>query len=205
MTIQVGDKVPSGTLKHMGADGPADPPLSDLGQRQADATGEFLAHEDVHHVVASPMLRAVETARPLAERLGLDIEIVDGLAEMDHLSDTYIPVEEMKEEGGERWEMLTENPYLLLEEAGGEAAFRERVLDGFEGVIARNPGRTVAAFCHGGTTSALLNHLLEVANIWSIVPEYCGITRVTASRSGIRTVRSANETAHVRGLLPERL
>ena len=188
-----------------GADGPADPPLSDLGQRQADATGEFLAHEDVHHVVASPMLRAVETARPLAERLGLDIEIVDGLAEMDHLSDTYIPVEEMKEEGGERWEMLTENPYLLLEEAGGEAAFRERVLDGFEGVIARNPGRTVAAFCHGGTTSALLNHLLEVANIWSIVPESCGITRVTASRSGIRTVRSANETAHVRGLLPERL
>ena len=140
-----------------------------------------------------------------AERLGLDIEIVDGLAEMDHLSDTYIPVEEMKEEGGERWEMLTENPYLLLEEAGGEAAFRERVLDGFEGVIARNPGRTVAAFCHGGTTSALLNHLLEVADIWSIVPEYCGITRVTASRSGIRTVRSANETAHVRGLLPERL
>ncbi len=188
-----------------GADGPADPPLSELGRQQSEATADFLADEEVHHVVASPMLRAIETARPLAARLGLEVEVVAELAELDHESDTYIPVEEMKSEGGERWEMLSENPYLLLEEAGGEAAFRERVLRGFDGVISRNPGRSVVAFCHGGTTAALLNSLLGVANIWAIVPEYCGISRVTASRTGVRTVRSANETAHVRGLLPERL
>jgi hypothetical protein len=30
--------------------------------------------------------------------------------------------------------------------------------------------------------------------------DYCGIMRVTASSSGIRTLRSVNETAHLRHL-----
>jgi hypothetical protein len=34
-----------------------------------------------------------------------------------------------------------------------------------------------------------------------LTPDYCGIVRVRAASNGIRTIRSANETAHVRGLL----
>ena len=42
------------------------------------------------------MKRAVQTAEPLAERLGLAVEILDDLRESDHRSRIYVPSEEME-------------------------------------------------------------------------------------------------------------
>ena len=47
--------------------------LSDLGMRMAGRVADALAEREVGHVVASPLERAQETARPVAERLGLDV------------------------------------------------------------------------------------------------------------------------------------
>jgi broad specificity phosphatase PhoE len=60
---------------------PHDPPLSAGGQRQALAMADRLAGESVTHVFSSPFLRCVETAAPIAERLGLAIELEAGLSE----------------------------------------------------------------------------------------------------------------------------
>lgn len=47
--------------------------LSDLGKQMADRVAESLTGRDVTHLVASPLERAQETARPSATVLGLDI------------------------------------------------------------------------------------------------------------------------------------
>ena len=47
--------------------------LSELGRRMAERAADALADRDVVRVVASPLERAQETARPLAERLGLEV------------------------------------------------------------------------------------------------------------------------------------
>jgi len=47
--------------------------LSDLGGRMAQRVGESLAERDVTHLVASPLERAQDTARPLAGMLGLEV------------------------------------------------------------------------------------------------------------------------------------
>jgi broad specificity phosphatase PhoE len=47
--------------------------LSELGGRMADRVGETLARRDVTHLVASPLERAQQTAKPLAQRLKQDI------------------------------------------------------------------------------------------------------------------------------------
>ena len=47
--------------------------LSDLGAKMAHRVGETLAERDVTHLVASPLERAQDTARPLAQELGLEI------------------------------------------------------------------------------------------------------------------------------------
>ncbi|ANH37252.1 Phosphoserine phosphatase 1 [Nocardioides dokdonensis FR1436] len=47
--------------------------LSDLGRRMAQRVADQVAHRDVVHLRSSPLERAQETARPLAEALGLDI------------------------------------------------------------------------------------------------------------------------------------
>jgi broad specificity phosphatase PhoE len=47
--------------------------LSDLGGTMAGRVAGTLAERNVTHLVASPLERAQQTARPLAERLGLDV------------------------------------------------------------------------------------------------------------------------------------
>ncbi|MCT7658512.1 histidine phosphatase family protein [Mycobacterium deserti] len=55
--------------------------LSDRGRAQAEKVADALAGRDIVLVVASPLLRAQETATPIAERLGLPIETDDDLIE----------------------------------------------------------------------------------------------------------------------------
>ncbi|MGH3787838.1 MAG: histidine phosphatase family protein [Pseudonocardiaceae bacterium] len=55
--------------------------LSDVGIRQAQLVTEYLGERDVVHVVGSPMLRAQQTAEPIAARHGLDVVTDEGLIE----------------------------------------------------------------------------------------------------------------------------
>jgi len=63
--------------------GQSDVPLSALGQRQSEAVAAALAGNPVEAVYASPLRRAFETARPVAEALGLKIHTDDRLKEID--------------------------------------------------------------------------------------------------------------------------
>jgi broad specificity phosphatase PhoE len=49
--------------------------LSELGHQMAARVGEWFMPNDIIHVVSSPLERARETARPLAQRLGADVII----------------------------------------------------------------------------------------------------------------------------------
>ncbi len=55
--------------------------LSDLGRRQADEAGEYLAPRRLAAVVASPLRRARETAAAIARPHGLEVRIDDELTE----------------------------------------------------------------------------------------------------------------------------
>ncbi len=50
-----------------------DPGLTELGQLQAEAAAAALRSEEVTHIIASPYTRALQTAAPLARRLGLRV------------------------------------------------------------------------------------------------------------------------------------
>jgi len=55
--------------------------LSEQGLREASAIAAHFATEAIDVVVASPLERAIETASPIAEALGLPLEIDDRLTE----------------------------------------------------------------------------------------------------------------------------
>jgi 8-oxo-dGTP diphosphatase len=55
--------------------------LSKRGQRQAEGLRDQLADAGITRVLSSPFLRCVQTVAPLAERLGLEVEVDDRLAE----------------------------------------------------------------------------------------------------------------------------
>lgn len=175
----------------------ADPALTDIGHAQAEAVARFLLGEQVDHVVSSPMLRARQTAQPLADALGMDPQIIDDLREIDAENNEYIPTEELKAEGGEAWQAIVDNPAMLHGGADIEA-FADTVTAAFEQVIGDNAGRTVAVFCHGMVTMQFLRRILGYEDLHALRVDYCGISRVQASSSRpVRSIRSVNETAHL--------
>jgi broad specificity phosphatase PhoE len=58
--------------------------LSELGRQMADAAAEALAGRDITVVVASPLERAQETARPIAAKHGLDVRTDERLLEAEN-------------------------------------------------------------------------------------------------------------------------
>ena len=179
-------------------DGPADPPLSPLGLQQAEATADLLATEGVDHVVTSTMQRAIQTGRPRADRLGLTPERLGDLKESDYRRNSYTPVEEMSADHEVIREFLND-PLSMF--ADGYEAFRDRVTVALDTVVADNRGRTVAVFCHAMVVGVYLQTLLDLNDPFAVMADYCGITRVAASSTGIRSVRSFNETGHLRHLV----
>jgi probable phosphoglycerate mutase len=170
-------------------DGPADPQLSELGIGQAVALAEWLAEEKVDALYSSPMRRAMETAAPLAERLGLEVVVEDGVAEYDRDAASYIPVEELKAAGDPRWHQVPEQP----------EHFRGVVVEAVERIVATHPGQRVAIVCHGGVVNAYAAHVLGIDDVLFFLPHYTSISRVMAASSGERSIASLNEAAHLRG------
>lgn len=183
------------------ADGAADPPLAELGQQQAVALAEHLVGEGVQVLVTSPLRRAMETAAPVADRLGLTADVVDGLAEYDRGSSWYIPIEELRAAGDPRWLSYLDE-HWGTDDGLDPSGFRAGVVQAVEDLIEANPGRRVAAVAHGGVINAYVAHVLQTPSPGVFEPSYTSITRVLASRDGHRMMKSMNEAVHVRGLLP---
>jgi len=174
----------------------ADPPLSEEGHAQAKRLASWLASERVDSLYTSPMRRAVETAAPLAARLGVEARAVPELVERGHLSNEYVPLEELKATDYPRWRALVSEGGLY---AGVDLpAFRRTVVAALEQIITRHAGESVVVSCHGGVINAFASHVLGTEGLLVFEPAYTGISRFRAARSGQRSVVSLNEAAHLR-------
>jgi 2,3-bisphosphoglycerate-dependent phosphoglycerate mutase len=187
------------------AEGAADPELDERGHSQAKHLATYLADErPLDAIYVSPMLRARQTAEPLAAHFGIEPVVVDDIAESDKGSSWYVPMEQLKAEGDPRWQALVrgERPDGWLEDP---QEFRSRVIGALEEIVAANPKRKVAAVCHGGVINAYLVHVLNLElgghadTEGFFYPNYTSIHRIMAASSGERSIHTVNETAHLRG------
>ena len=173
----------------------ADPKLSKTGLMQANKLANWMRNEHLDALYCSPMMRARMTAEPLAAVKNMDIQIEPDVAEHDRDASTYVPVEEIKEKEPERWKRLIANGWGLTPEE--LELFRERVLKGIGKIIAENRGKKAAVVCHGGIIGIWASHVLETKKWVLPIPEYTSINRFMASSSGVLTVKSLNEAAHL--------
>ncbi len=135
--------------------GHADTQLNESGREQAQELADRLARERITVVYASPLARALETAEIVAGRLGLDVETVEGLREVDVGSWsglTRAEIEERFPEGFRRW--------IEFDHGwdGGES-YEElgvRVLAALRKLAARHPEERVLVVSHGGPMRAAL-------------------------------------------------
>jgi probable phosphoglycerate mutase len=171
-----------------GSGGPADPGLSPVGRRQAEALADWLATEPIDAIYSSPMCRARETAAPLAERLGLKVTPEADIAEYDAGAASYIPIEELKAAGDPRWMELPDDV----------PAFQARVVEAVERLVADHASGKVALVCHGGVINVYLSWVLKTRQELFFLPHYTSVSRVLASGDGRRSIDAINETGHLR-------
>ncbi len=181
-----------------GGTDPADPALAAEGVEQALRLAAYLSTEHLDAVYCSPLRRALETARPLVADRALAPVVVDGLAEWDREATEYVPVEELKAAGDERWTALLEG---VWDGDGTPEEFVDRVVTTIEKLIAEHPTQRIAAVCHGGVINAYTAHVLGIPGPQTayFYPNYTSIHRVAAARSGERSIVTLNETPHLRG------
>jgi len=179
-------------------EGAADPELSDDGLAQANHLADYLGVEPIHAIYSSPMRRAVQTAAPLAARLGLPVTVVDDVAEYDRLSSAYVPVEELKATNDPRWQEMLDDSWADRDETRTE--FADRIEAALEKVIAEHRSQNVAVVCHGGVINCFLARVLRTPDSAGFFyPNYTSIHRVVAGAGGQRQIISVNETPHLRG------
>ena len=178
----------------------SDPDLSDDGIEQAKRLPDALARYPISRLVSSPQRRAVQTAQPVADALGLAIEIDDRLAEYDRDLKHYIPIEQIAAEYPEELARLSSGH---LPSTVDETAFLSRINEGIRDLAATADHEdTVAVFSHGGVINGLLHSILRTDKILCVNVDYAGITRLLSSRTGELYVASVNGTEHVWDLLP---
>lgn len=178
---------------------PADPGLAELGHLQAQRVVTALGADEVTHLYSSPAARALQTAQPLVEALGLPLLVEEGLAEFDVAHSTYIPIEELRAAADPRWDALVRGD--LLHADVDPVAFRGRVVTAIEAVASRHPGGRAVLFMHAGSINAYTGHVAGQERPLWFAPAYASLTRVGAARDGRRGLVSLNETGHVRDLL----
>lgn len=131
------------------AQGQADIPLNTEGHRQAAHAAAALAHLDVDAVYSSDLVRALETARPIAEAHGLEVATDPDLREVDQGEWEGLTVDEIKQ----RWPELWGPARHYSARPGGEAPqeVRDRATRALKRIVAGHEGQTIVLVSHGGT------------------------------------------------------
>ena len=179
--------------------GQRDVPLSPLGEQQALALAEALAHETFDALISSDLQRACATLEPLAEALEQPFRRDAGLREISvgiWEGQTGVAVREQYPGDIERWE--TSETYAP---EGGEtlAAFRARVVDALERTRSEFPDGSVLWVTHGGLIGMLLCHMLGISiqRRWQFRADNTAIFEFDIGADYCIVMR-ANDTAHLR-------
>jgi broad specificity phosphatase PhoE len=183
--------------------GQLDTELSPHGIRQSEAVAEclagsaFVADGAIDAIVASPLSRAMMTARPLAAATGLAIHTDDRLMEIHagvFQGFCWDEIDEKFPEEMRRWR--SHDPDFVL--PGGESR-RELMERGHAALedIRRLDAKRVAVVAHGGVLVAGFKGLLGIpADRNPFALQNCSISQITWKDGAVR-LRTLNETAHL--------
>lgn len=179
-----------------------DPPLSELGQQQAEAVGRYLADEPITAVYSSELKRAFVTGQRIAEARGLVHETIALLEEIrlyGELPHDQRPADVIGEKvlAGARERFILTKKWDSYPHSETSDAFRRRATLAVEAAIAEHPGETVAVACHGGVINAYVASVLGLEQDMFFRAVHASVTRIRFG-NGLRVVETLNEQAFLR-------
>ncbi len=170
--------------------------LGVMGRAQAQRLAERFAHEDVACVQSSPLERAVETAEPIAARLGRSPEICEGITEIDFGIWSGMSFETLSQDP--RWRSWND-ARQVSRPPDGETMLeaQARIVKAMEETRRLHPGRSVVLVSHSDVIkAALLYHLGMPIDAYSRIEiEPASVSTLVVGDWGSKVVRLNEVTA----------
>lgn len=175
--------------------------LDETGEQQSGALVERLSGARVARLVSSPMLRCRRTIQPLADHLGIQVEIDDRISEVDYGSWTGRPLKDLT--GEPLWRTVQAHPSAAVFPGGESLAdVSVRAVTAAREHAAAAGDEGAAMLCtHGDVIKAILADALGIHldGFQRIVvgPASLSVVRYTAVRPFVERV---NDTGSLRGV-----
>ncbi|MGH3835319.1 MAG: bifunctional RNase H/acid phosphatase [Pseudonocardiaceae bacterium] len=180
--------------------GRGDLPLTELGERQAAAAAARLSTMDgVAAVVSSPMLRARQTAKPVADALGVPVSVHDGLIETDFGAWEGLTFAEARERDPDlhtRW--ITDTSVTPPDGESMDAVHR-RVRRVRDQLIAEHGGAALVVVSHVTPIKALLRMALDAGPslLHRLHLDLASLSVAEFYPDGPASVRLVNDTSYL--------
>jgi len=138
--------------------------LSEQGRWQAARLGERLSRQHITAIYASPLSRALETARIVAGHCGLEPVARDGLREIGHGHWEGMKRDDVEREFASEYEAWQADPFTFAP-VGGESgvAVLARALPVIRELVTAHSGGQVVVVSHKATLRLVLSSLLAFA------------------------------------------
>ncbi|MGH3974844.1 MAG: bifunctional RNase H/acid phosphatase, partial [Pseudonocardiaceae bacterium] len=180
--------------------GRRDLPLTELGERQAAAAAARLSTMDgVAAVVSSPMLRARQTAKPVADALGVPLEVHDGLIETDFGAWEGLTFAEARERDPDLHTRWITDTSVATPDGESMDAVHQRVRRVCDQLIADYAAATLVVVSHVTPIKALLRMALDAGPslLHRLHLDLASLSVAEFYPDGPASVRLVNDTSHL--------
>lgn len=135
--------------------------LSAQGRWQAARLGERLATQNITAIYSSPLARALDTARIVAGRCGLEPITRDGLREIGHGRWEGLTRDDVERRFADEYAAWEDDPFTFAP-VGGESgvAVLARALPVIRELVTSHPGEQLVVVSHKATVRLILSSLL---------------------------------------------
>ncbi|MFB3886904.1 MAG: histidine phosphatase family protein [Thermodesulfobacteriota bacterium] len=186
--------------------GRADVSLNSVGLREAELVGEYLKGTEIHAIYSSPLSRARETARRIAQFFNLKVQFLEGINDMSFGRWEGHPLREIQITDRELYQQWREEPHLVRI-PGGETLdeVRVRAMAALDQVAQYHHGKTVVLVSHRVVNKVIICGILGIDNshFWQIGQDTAAINRIQF-QEGRYVLSLLNEGCHLKPLKEER-
>ena len=182
--------------------GVGDPSLTDVGVAQVAAAGRRLATSAATAVISSPLTRARQTAQAVADELGLEVEVEDGLRETDFGDWEGYTFGEVREKWPREMDAWLGSTAVAPPFGESFDATTTRVRQARDRVLAKHGGKTVVLVSHVTPIKTLVRIALDApaSSLYRMHLDLACLSEVQWFADGPAVVRSLNDTHHLDGV-----
>jgi phosphoserine phosphatase len=182
--------------------GRADIGLDRVGIEQAEAAAKRIGEWPISAIYSSPLQRAMATSDIVASRLGIGVNLLPEIVDIDYGEWQGLSTQEVIDRYDSLYSKWMKDPGDV-KFPGGESfsRVRDRISRTVEVLIQQHPKESIVLVTHKVICQVFVLNLLALnsSHFWQITQDVCAMNLFEV-RGGIPSALFLNDTCHLRGL-----